>query len=142
LARFIDRVMGAMERIDLGDAGIAQLSLLEMRMLMALADRGTPLSLAQLAGLAALSVGRSGQAAARLTGLRLTERVGGGRGPERTIALTRRGRRHLGRFDTARETAIEAFIASLGESERLRLEGAVHLLGRDLDRFSDGMLAA
>ncbi len=142
LARFLDRVMGAIARVELGDAGIAPLSLVEIRILIVLADRPTPLSIGELAALAALSVGRSGQAAARLTALGLAERVGGGRGSDRTIALTGGGRRLLGRHQAARERAIEGFIARLGESERLRLEGAVHLLGRDLDRLADRMLGA
>ncbi len=142
LAQFLDRVTPAIARVDLGDAGIAPLSLLELRILIALADSATALSIGELAALAALSVGQSGQAAARLSGLGLTARVGGGRGSERTIALTRRGRRLLGRLEAARERTIEGFIARLGETERLRLEGAVHLLGRDLDQLADRMLAA
>jgi hypothetical protein len=36
--------------------------------------------------------------------------------------------------------ALERFLSSLAPSERLRLEGAIHLLGDDLDRLGRGAL--
>jgi DNA-binding MarR family transcriptional regulator len=142
LLRFLEEMMRTIARVDLGDPGVAQLTLLEMRILMALGEARRSLRIAEVAELAETSAGQSGQAADRLRGLGLAERAGGGRGEERAFAITRRGRRLLSSLDAGRQAAVEGFIARLGRSERLRLEGAAHLLGRDLDRLSSGMLAA
>lgn len=141
LLRFVEQLMRTIAGVDLGDPGAAQLTLLEMRILLALGDAGEARRVGEIAGLTATSTGQSGQAANRLRGLSLVERVGGGRGEERAFALTRRGRRMLRSLEASRQRAVEGFIARLGRSERLRLEGAAHLLGRDLDRLSNGMLA-
>jgi hypothetical protein len=55
--------------------------------------------------------------------------------------IASRGRPLLSYLQAARQRAVEGFIARLDETERLRVEGAAHLLGRDLDRLSKGMAA-
>jgi DNA-binding MarR family transcriptional regulator len=142
LLRFLEEMMRTIARVDLGDPGAAQLTLLEMRILMALAEAGRALRIEEIACAAETSAGQSGQAADRLRGLGLAERAGGGRGEERAFAITLRGRRLLRSLEAGRQAAVERFIARLGRSERLRLEGAAHLLGSDLDRLSAGMLAS
>jgi DNA-binding MarR family transcriptional regulator len=142
LLRFLDELMRAIAGVELGNPGVAQLTLLEMRILTSLAEAGKPLRLTDLAGLTEASVGQAGQATDRLRTLRLAERVGGGRGEERAFGIALRGRRLLSALGAGRQRAVEGFIARLGKAERLRLEGAAHLLGRDLDRLSEGMLAA
>jgi DNA-binding MarR family transcriptional regulator len=141
LLRFLDEVMRAIARAELGDPGVAQLTLVEIRILRALAETGQPASISDLARITKARAGQTGQATARLRGLRLADRAGGGRGAERAFAIAPRGRRLLGYLDSVRQQAVEGFIARLGETERLRVEGAAHLLGRDLDRLSKGMLA-
>jgi DNA-binding MarR family transcriptional regulator len=142
LLRFLDELMRAIVHVELGSPGVAQLTLLEMRILSSLAEAREPVRLGELAGLTGVSVGQTGQATARLRTLRLVERVGGGRGKERAVAIALRGRRLLSSIAAGRQKALESFIAGLGKAERLRLEGATHLLGRDLDRLSEGMLVA
>jgi DNA-binding MarR family transcriptional regulator len=142
LLRFLDEVMQAIARVELGDPGVAQLTLLEMRILRTLAEAGQPLRLVELAHSTEASAGQTGQATDRLRALGLAERAGGGRGRERAFLIARRGRRLLAALDAGRQAALEGFIARLGKAERLRLEGAAHLLGRDLDRLSEGMLSA
>jgi DNA-binding MarR family transcriptional regulator len=142
LLRFLEEMMRTIARVDLGEPGAAQLTLLEMRILIALGETGRALRIRDLAELTEASAGQSGQAAERLRGLRLAERAGGGRGEERAFAITGRGRRLLRAIDASRQAAVERFIARLGRRERLRLEGAAHLLGRDLDRLSEGMFPA
>jgi hypothetical protein len=51
-------------------------------------------------------------------------------------------RRLLRSLEAGRQAAVEGFIARLRNVEGLRLEAAAHLLGRDLDRLSEGMLSA
>jgi DNA-binding MarR family transcriptional regulator len=142
LLRFLDELMRAIARVELGNPGVAQLTLLEMRILTSLAELGKPVRLSELADLTEVSVGQTGQATDRLRTLRLVQRLGGGRGPERSFAIVPRGRRLLASLEARRQRGVEGFIAELGRAERLRLEGAAHLLGRDLDRLSEGMLAA
>jgi DNA-binding MarR family transcriptional regulator len=142
LLRFLEERMRTIARVDLGDPGVAQLTLLEMRVLMALGEAGQALLIREVAEGTETSAGQSGQAADRLRGLGLAERAGGGRGEERAFAITRRGRHLLRSLEAGRQAAVERFISRLGPSERLRLEGAAHLLGHDLDRLSNGMLAA
>jgi DNA-binding MarR family transcriptional regulator len=142
LLRFLEEMMRTIAQVDLGDPGVAQLTLLEMRILMVLGESGGALTVHAVAAMTETSTGRSGQATDRLRGLGLAERAGGGRGTERAFAISARGRRLLRALEASRESAVERFIARLGRSERLRLEGAAHLLGHDLDRLSGGMLAA
>jgi len=142
LLRFLDEVMRAIARVELGDPGVARLTLLELRLLTTLAEAGGPLSVIELADLTQAGVGETSQATDRLRALGLTDRAGGGRGSERAFLIALRGRRLLNSMDAGRQAAVERFIAGLGRSERLRLEGAAHLLGRDLDRLSGGMLTA
>jgi DNA-binding MarR family transcriptional regulator len=142
LLLFLEEMMRTIARVDLGDPGVAQLTLLEMRILLVLGEAGRALQIGEVAQASEISAGQSGQAADRLRGLGLAERVGGGRGEERAFAITARGRRLLRSLEASRQAAVERFIAGLGRSERLRLEGAAHLLGRDLDRLSSGLLAA
>jgi DNA-binding MarR family transcriptional regulator len=120
---------------------VAQLTLLERRILTSLAEAEKPMRLSDLADRTEASVGQTGQATARLRTLRLLQRLGGGRGRERSFAIAPRGRRLLASLAARRQRAVEGFIAELARAERLRLEGAAHLLGRDLDRLSEGMLA-
>lgn len=141
LLRFLEELMRTIAGVDLGDPGAAQLTLIEMRILLALGEAGEAREVGEIAGLTETSTGQSSQAANHLRGLGLVERVGGGRGEERAYAITRRGRRMLRSLEASRQRAVEGFIARLGRSERLRLEGAAHLLGRDLDGLSNGMLA-
>jgi DNA-binding MarR family transcriptional regulator len=142
LLRVLEEMMRTIARVDLGDPGVAQLTLLEMRILLLLADAGRAVEIGELAAISETSAGQMGQAADHLRGLGLAERLGGGRGAERAFAITARGRRLLRSLEAGRQAAVERFIAGLGHSERLRVEGAAHLLGRDLDRLSSGMLAA
>jgi DNA-binding MarR family transcriptional regulator len=142
LLRFLDGIMRAIARVELGDPGVARLTLLEMRLLTALAEAGQPMSLVELADLTETGVGQTAQATDRLRALGLAERAGGGRGWERAFLIALRGRRLLDSLEAGRQAAVERFIAGLDKAERLRLEGAAHLLGRDLDRLSKGMLAA
>ena len=142
LLRFLDELMRAMARVELGNPSVAQLSLLEMRILSSLAEAGEPVRLSDLADRTAVSAGQTGQATDRLRTLRLVQRLGGGRGRERSFAIAPGGRHLLASLEARRQRAVEGFIARLGGAERLRLEGAAHLLGRDLDRLSEGMLAA
>jgi DNA-binding MarR family transcriptional regulator len=140
LLRFLDDVMRAIVRVELGDPGIAQLTLLEMRILTSLAEAGGPTSLSELARRNEAGTGQTGQATAHLRGLRLAERAGGGRGSDREFVIASRGRRLLSYLQSSRQRAVEGFIARLDETERLRVEGAAHLLGHDLDRLSGGMV--
>jgi DNA-binding MarR family transcriptional regulator len=142
LLRFLDDVMRAIARVELGDPGVAQLTLLEMRILTSLAEAGGPTSLSDLARRSEAGTGQTGQATAHLRGLKLAERAGGGRGSEREFVIASRGRQLLSYLQAARQRAVEGFIARLDETERLRVEGAAHLLGRDLDRLSNGMVAS
>jgi DNA-binding MarR family transcriptional regulator len=141
LLRFLEEMMRTIARVDIGDPGVAQLTLLELRILMALGDAGKPLPIGEIASISETSLGQSGQAADRLRALGFAERGGGGRGDERAFTITLCGRRVLRSLAAGRQAAVEGFIARLGRSERLRLEGAAHLLSRDLDRLSSGMLA-
>jgi DNA-binding MarR family transcriptional regulator len=142
LLRFLEEMMRTIARVDLGEPGAAQLTLLEMRILLAIGEAGRALWIGEIASVSETSAGQSSQAADRLRGLGLAERAGGGRGEERAFAITLRGQRLLRSLEAGRQAAVEGFIARLGRAERLRLEGAAHLLGRDLDRLSSGMLAA
>ena len=141
LLRFLEEMMSTIARVDLGDPGVAQLTLLEMRILMTLGEAGHAIPIAEVAAISETSAGQSGQAADRLRGLGLAERSGGGRGEERAFAITRRGLRLLRSLEAGRQAAVERFISRLGRPERLRLEGAAHLLGHDLDRLATEMLA-
>ena len=141
LLRFLDEMMRTIVRVELGDPALAQLTLLEMRVLIALGDRESAIALREIAAAAETSVGQAGQASDRLRGRGLVERAGGGRGERRALAITRRGRRLLASLAASRQAGVERFLAELGPSERLRVEGAAHLLGRDLDRLAGGMLA-
>src|SRR5262245_41211725 len=85
LLRFLDEVMRAIARIELGDPGVARLTLLELRLLTALAETGEPMSVIELSDLTEAGVGETGQATHRLRVLGLTERAGGGRGWERAF---------------------------------------------------------
>jgi hypothetical protein len=140
LLRFLDDVMRAIARVELGNPGIAQLTLLEMRILTSLDEAGGPTSLSELARRSDAGAGETGHAAAHLRGLKLAEPAGGGRGSDREFVIASRGRRLLSYLHTARQRAVEGFIARLDETERLRVEGAAHLLGRDLDRLEKGAL--
>jgi DNA-binding MarR family transcriptional regulator len=142
LLRFLEEMMRTIARVDLGDPGVAQLTLLEMRVLLGLGEAGHALRIDEMSALTQTSAGQTGQAVDRLRGLGFAERAGGGRGEDRAFAIARRGRRLLHSLEAGRQAAVERFISHLGRSERLRLEGAAHLLGSDLDRLSDGMLAA
>jgi hypothetical protein len=70
----------------------------------------------------------------------LAERAGGDRGRDRAFVIVRAGRRVLGSLEAAHRRAVESYITRLSKAERLRLAGAAHLLGPDLDRLSQGML--
>jgi DNA-binding MarR family transcriptional regulator len=142
LLRFLDKMMQAIARAELGDPGVAQLTLLEMRILTSLAEAGRPIQLGELADLGEASIGQTGHVMDRLRRRGLAERAGGDRGRDRAFVIARAGRRLLGSLETARRRAVEAYITRLSKAERLRLEGAAHLLGRDLDRLSEGMLSA
>jgi DNA-binding MarR family transcriptional regulator len=141
LLRFLEEMMEAIVRVDLGDPAIAQLSLLELRLMLALGDAHGPISLRELARCTETSIGQGGQATERLRSRGLAERRGGGRGAERAFAITRRGRALLRSLEAGRRSAIEGLISRLAPSERLRVEGAAHLLGDDLDRLTGGLLA-
>jgi hypothetical protein len=141
LLRFFDEVMRTIARVELGDPAVAQLTLLEMQVLTALAEAGRPVAVGELAGLTEASlrqtgkqridfaawVWRSGPAAAG---------AGSGRSRSRGVADVSgiAGRRSA--------SGGRGLIARLGNVERLRLEAAAHLLGRDLDRLFEGMLTA
>jgi DNA-binding MarR family transcriptional regulator len=142
LLRFLNEMMRAMARVDLGDPGVAQLTFLEMRILVTLGECGRAIEIHELAQLSHTSLGQSGQACDALRGRGLADRAGGGRGPERALVITAGGRRLLASLEATRRAAVESLISGLGRSERLRLDGAAHLLGHDLERLSRGMLAA
>jgi DNA-binding MarR family transcriptional regulator len=142
LLRFLDELMRAVVRVDLGDPGIAQLTLLEMRVLVALGEAGRALEIRELAGLTGASVGETGQACHSLRAREFVERAGGGRGPERALRIATQGRRILASLRANREAAVEGFVEGLSGPDRLRLDGAAHLLGGGLERLSRGMLAA
>ena len=142
LLTFLEEMMRTIARVDLGQSGVAQLSLLEMRLLIALGELGAAASLAEIAQLTQTSVGQSGQASERLRSRGLAARAGGGRGAERAFVITLRGRRLLHSLEEKRQAALEGLISRLTSPERLRLAGAAHLLGGDLDRLSGGMLGA
>jgi DNA-binding MarR family transcriptional regulator len=99
---------------------VAQLTLLEMQVLTALAEAGRPIAVGELAGLTEASLRQTGQATDRLHSLGLAERAGGSRGWERAFSIARGGRRLLGSLDAGRQAAVEGFIARLGTVERLR----------------------
>ena len=141
LLRFLGRVMPALAEVDLGAPGVGELTLVEMRILIALGESQDALALRDLAGLTGTSAGYCGQAADGLCSRGLAERVRGGRGPDRAIRISPHGRRLLASLEVKRQAALESFIDGLGPSEQLRLDGAAHLLG-DLGRLSRGMLAA
>jgi DNA-binding MarR family transcriptional regulator len=140
LLRFLDKLMQAIARVELGDPGAAQLTLLEIRILATLAETGRPIRLGELADLGEASAGQTGQVMDRLRRRGLAERAGGDRGQDRAFVIARAGRRLLGSLEAARRRAVESYITRLSKAERLRLEGAAHLLGPDLDRLSEGML--
>ena len=142
LLRFLDQLLRAIGRVDLGDSGIAQLTFLELRILVALGEAGESLAIGELADLTSASVGQSGQACQGLRGRGLIERADGGRGPERSVRISSQGRRLLGSLRAHRQAAVESFISRLNPSERLRLDGAAHLLGGGLERLSGSMLPA
>jgi DNA-binding MarR family transcriptional regulator len=142
LLRFLEEMMEAIVRVDLGDPAVAQLTLLELRLMLALGEAREAISLRDLAECAGTSVGEGGHATERLRSRGLAERRGGGRGAERTFAITRRGRTLLRSLEAGRERAVEGLISRLAPTERLRVEGAAHLLGHDLDRLAGGLLAA
>jgi len=79
LLAFLEEMMRTIARVDLGQSGVAQLSLLEMRLLIALGELGAAASLAEIAHLTETSVGQSGQASERLRSRGLAARAGGGR---------------------------------------------------------------
>jgi len=142
LLRFLDEMMRAIGRVDLGDPGIAQLTMLEMRTLLVLGEAGRAMEIRELAGRSDSSLGESGQACNGLRSRGLVERAGGGRGSERALRISSRGRRLLASLEAARRAAVERFLGSLSGPERLRVDGAAHLLGGELERLSRGMLAA
>jgi DNA-binding MarR family transcriptional regulator len=142
ILRFLDRMMDAIVRVDLGDSGVAQLTLLELRTLMVLGGARRPMTIREIALEGETSIAQSGQATGRLRSRGLAERRGGGRGDDRAFSLTRRGGQLLGSLEAGRQSAVEMLISSLTPSDRLRLEGAAHLLGSDLDRLGAGVLAA
>jgi DNA-binding MarR family transcriptional regulator len=113
-----------------------------MRVLVALAESGRAMQIGELAEMTEISLGQSGQTCESLRGRGLTERAGGGRGPERAVTISNRGRRLLASLEASRQAAVEGFVSRLTRSERLRLDGAAQLLGGELDRLSRGMLAA
>jgi DNA-binding MarR family transcriptional regulator len=139
LLGFVDELMRATAR-DLGDPGAAELTLLDLRLLRTLRESRVPLRVDELARMLQASEGQAHQSVDRLRALGLAERAGGGRGTERAYAVARRGRRWLSSFERGRQRAVERFIDRLDPTERLRLEGAAHLLGHRLDRLSGGML--
>lgn len=141
LTSIFDELLRSVARVDPGQPEAAQLTLQQIQILLALEEAPGASSLHALAASADLSVGQIGQVAVRLIGLRLVERVGGGRGPDRTFTLTSQGRRVLRQLESARARALEGFVARLNERERMRMQGAVHLLGGDLDRLSRGIFA-
>jgi DNA-binding MarR family transcriptional regulator len=142
LLRFLDEVMRAIVRVDLGDPGIAQLTMLEMRALLGLGESGRALEIRELAGLTDMSLGESGQACHGLRSRGLADRAGGGRGSSRALRISSRGRRLLATLERNRQAAVEGFLGGLSGPERLRVDGAAHLLGGGLERVSGGMLAA
>src|SRR4029450_10218241 len=87
LLGFLDELMQAFARVDLGDPGAAQLTLLEMRILTSLAEAGRPIRLSELADLGGAGIGQTGQAMDRLRSRGLAKRAdgdragSGGRGP-------------------------------------------------------------
>jgi DNA-binding MarR family transcriptional regulator len=142
LLRFLERMMEAIVRVDLGDPAVAQLTLLELRVLMVLGGARRPRTIREVALEEETSMAQTGHATERLRARRLAERRGGGRGEDRAFSLTRRGAQLLRSLETGRQGAVEALISSLAPSERLRLSGAAHLLGTDLDRLGAGAIAA
>lgn len=122
--------------------GVEGLTLLDMRILLALQDAHWPLSISEVANRCQLSPRQAGQAAGHLAGRGLVTRSGGGGGATGMVTLGPSARQLLMELEAARLGALESFISQLGPSERLRLEGALHLLGNGLDRAGRGMLAA
>jgi hypothetical protein len=55
LLRFLDELLRAIARVELGNPGVAQLTLLEMRILTSLAEAGKPVRLSDLADRTAVS---------------------------------------------------------------------------------------
>src|SRR5947208_15699777 len=97
LLRFLDEMMRVIVRVDLGDPAVAQLTLLEMRILMTLGDSGKKaVALREIAQATRASARDSGQASDRLRRRGLVERTAGGRGEERAFTITLRGRRLIG----------------------------------------------
>src|SRR5262245_39414063 len=111
LLRFLDEVMRAIARVELGDPGVARLTLLELRLLNALGEAREPMSVTELADLTEAGMGETGHATDRLRALGLTERAGGGRGSERAFLVGLRGRRLLNSLEAGRQAAVERFIA-------------------------------
>lgn len=142
LLGFLERMMEAIVRVDLGDPAVAQLTLLELRILMVLDGAREPRTIREVALEVETSAAQSGHATERLRARGLAERRGGGRGQDRAFSLTRHGAQLLRSLEAGRQGAVETLISSLAPSERLRLEGATHLLGHDLDRLGAGALGA
>lgn len=142
LLRFLERMMDAIARVDLGDSAVAQLTLLELRVLIVLGGAPRPTTIREIALEGETSVAQSGHATGRLRARGLAERRGGGRGDDRAFSLTGKGVQLLRSLDAGRQSGVEMLISSLAPSDRLRLEGAAHLLGTDLDRLGAGVLAA
>jgi DNA-binding MarR family transcriptional regulator len=107
LLRFLEEMMRAIARVDFGDPGVAQLTFLEMRILVALAESPQAIEIRELAELTDASLGLSGQACEGLRGRGLAERSGGGRGSERALVISARGRRLLASLEASRRAAVE-----------------------------------
>src|SRR3954447_6263610 len=109
LLRFLNEMMRTIAQVDLGQAGIAELTLLELRVLVAVGESGQAMEIRELAELGETSVGQSSQACHGLRSRGLIDRAGGGRGPERTVAISSRGRRLLSSLAASRQVAVEGF---------------------------------
>lgn len=138
---FLDEMMQVIVRVEVSDPDVAPLSVLELSLLMAIAEASAPATVRELAEQSGMSLTQCEDVKEELKKKRLTERISDARGTDRGLSLTPRGRQLLQTLEADRQGALEDLIAQLAPADRLRVEGATHLLGHDLDRLSGGMLA-
>jgi DNA-binding MarR family transcriptional regulator len=117
------------------DEATDNFNIAELHLLHALEATGGEASADELRRSAGLEAVPAARGLARLRGTGLVEG-----GKRNLFVLTVRGRAMLERMRQARVRALERFVAALAPTERMRLEGALHLLGDDLDRLSRGAL--
>jgi hypothetical protein len=129
LVRFVDRILISLDAALADALAEENLTMAEMRLLMAIDRRDA--SAAEI--LAHVDPGEDPER--RLRGLGLLESSPRKGQHPQTTRLSASARAVLLRFDRAAKATLTELFAGLDGSERLRLQGAMHLVS---DRFDDG----